>query len=128
MLSADSRYQTVHPVLTTIPPDLPRAATAPETPERQEAVRLLTIRRAERVAIRDNVASLLRDLRHMRRVEVDHPNGLICELGRSAGVAAPLNELVVRTVHALEKAKAESGQAALTEVSRGVDARRGSSH
>jgi hypothetical protein len=57
VLPADPRYQTARAVLTTTPLDLPRAATAPETPERQDAVRLLKIKRAERVGIRENVAS-----------------------------------------------------------------------
>jgi 2-dehydropantoate 2-reductase len=125
---ASALGQTVHPVLTTIPLELLRAATASDTPEWQEAVRLLKIEGAKRVGMRDNVSSLLQDLRRGRRTEVDHLNGLICQLGRSAGVETPLNELMVTTLHAIEEGKAETGRDALAQVSRGVDARHGGNH
>lgn len=119
--------QTVHPVLNTIPMDLLRAATSPQTPDWQEAVRRLKIEGAKRVGMRDNVSSLLQDLRRRRRTEIDHLNGLICQLGREEGIETPVNDLVVRTVHSIEEDRAQSGPAALAEVSRGVDAAHGTS-
>ena len=118
--------QNVHPILTTISMDLLRAATGPDTPAWQEAVRLLTVEGAKRVGIRDNVSSLLQDLRRGRRTEVDHLNGLISELGQSAGVQTPLNNEVVRIVHSIEEGKAESGSAALAELSKRVEEKHGS--
>jgi 2-dehydropantoate 2-reductase len=119
-LVAAAMNQYVAPVLTSISMDQLRAASGPDTAEWQQAEALLKAQGAKRVGIRDNVSSLLQDLRRGRRTEVDHLNGYMSQLGREAGVATPLNELIARSVHAIETGQARSGPDLLAEVGRGV--------
>lgn len=121
-LVAKALGQRVEPVLTTIPLDLLVAADSPDATSWQEAVRLLKVAGGKRVGIRDNVSSLLQDLRRGRRTEVRQLNGVIAELGRSVGVETPLNELIVRTVLAIEAGTLRSGTEGLSQVSRELEA------
>ena len=50
----------------------------------------------------ENVCSMLADVRHTRRTEVDRINGAAVSEGAKAGVAAPLNELITNLIHAKE--------------------------
>ena len=50
----------------------------------------------------ENVCSMLADVRHKRRTEVDRINGAAVSEGAKAGVAAPLNELITNLIHAKE--------------------------
>ena len=48
-------------------------------------------------------SSMLQDLRRGRPTEIESLNGAIVRLGRETGVAAPVNALVTRLVHAKER-------------------------
>jgi ketopantoate reductase len=114
--------QRVEPALTTIQLELLIAANSPDTTWWQEAVRLLKAAGGKRVAIRDNVSSLLQDLQCGRRTEGRQLNGVIAELGRSVGVETPLNGLRVRTVLAIEAGRLRSGTEGLSQVTRELEA------
>ena len=50
----------------------------------------------------ENVCSMLADVRHKRRTEVDRINGAAVSEGAKAGMAAPLNEFITNLIHAKE--------------------------
>ncbi len=47
-------------------------------------------------------ASMLQDLEHGRKTEIDAMNGAVCYYGKKAGVPTPYNDKVVEIVHAIE--------------------------
>lgn len=53
-------------------------------------------------------ASMLQDLDHGRKCEVDFINGVVCKYGKKAGVPTPYNDLVVEIVHSIEDGKRKS--------------------
>lgn len=53
-------------------------------------------------ATRDNISSMLQDIRHKRPTEIDAINGAVVELGRHLHVPVPMNELLVRQVKEIE--------------------------
>jgi 2-dehydropantoate 2-reductase len=50
----------------------------------------------------DHKPSMLSDLHHGRRTEVDFINGALTALGRKHGVAMPVNDTLIAMIHALE--------------------------
>ena len=57
------------------------------------------------VAIRKHAllkASMLQDLEHGKKTEVDSINGSVCEFGRRVGVPTPANDKVVEIIHRIE--------------------------
>lgn len=58
---------------------------------------------------RDNLSSMLQDVRAGRRTEVRQINGAIVEAGRHAGVRTPVNEELLRRVLALEAGLSGNG-------------------
>ncbi len=62
----------------------------------QEATRTVCQRTAE------NVSSMLQDVRHRRRTEIDAINGAIVARGRAHGIATPENELLLQQVREVE--------------------------
>jgi ketopantoate reductase len=93
-----------------------------ETTSRQEAVRLLKVAGAKRAGVRGKVSSLLQNLPRGRRTEVRQLNGVIAGPGRSVGVDTPVNELMVRTVLAIEAGTLRSGTDGLSPVTREQEA------
>ena len=67
-----------------------------------EPIHALTL--VSRVDHADHEASMLQDVKHGRRTEVDSINGAIVEAARKAGVVAPITETLWRLVK-LEEAK-----------------------
>ena len=55
------------------------------------------------VPLRAAKASMLQDLEHGRRTEVDMINGFVSAEGRRLGVPTPINDLVVTLVHEMEE-------------------------
>ncbi len=53
-------------------------------------------------------ASMLQDLDHGRKCEVDFINGVVCKYGKKAGVPTPYNDKVVEIVHSIEDGKRKS--------------------
>jgi 2-dehydropantoate 2-reductase len=53
-------------------------------------------------ATRDNISSMLQDIRHKRPTEIDAINGAVVELGRHLHIPVPVNELLVRQVKEIE--------------------------
>jgi 2-dehydropantoate 2-reductase len=51
----------------------------------------------------DHKPSMLSDLHHNRRTEIDAINGVLSALGRKHGIPTPANDLLVTLVHALEE-------------------------
>ena len=47
-------------------------------------------------------ASMLQDLEHGKKTEVDAINGSVCEYGRKVGVPTPMNDKVVEIIHKIE--------------------------
>ena len=50
-----------------------------------------------------NICSMLADVIHKRRTEVDRINGAIVSEAAKAGKPAPLNEMITALIHAKEK-------------------------
>lgn len=50
----------------------------------------------------DKMPSMAQDIKNGRRVEIDYINGILIEWGKKLGVPTPLNEEIVKTVHAVE--------------------------
>jgi 2-dehydropantoate 2-reductase len=50
-------------------------------------------------------ASMLQDLEHGRKCEIDFINGVVCKYGRKSGVTTPYNDKVVEIVHSIEEGK-----------------------
>jgi 2-dehydropantoate 2-reductase len=50
----------------------------------------------------DNLSSMLQDVRHRRKTEIDHINGAVVHLAGRHGVTAPVNEVLTTLVRALE--------------------------
>ena len=50
----------------------------------------------------ENVCSMLADVRHKRRTEVDRINGAAVSEGAKVGMDAPLNEFITNLIHAKE--------------------------
>jgi 2-dehydropantoate 2-reductase len=50
-------------------------------------------------------ASMLQDLEHGRKTEIDSMNGAVCYYGKKAGVPTPYNDMVVKIVHEIEDGK-----------------------
>ncbi len=71
---------------------------------------------ARRPGKRNNVSSLLQDVRKGRRTEVDYLNGAIVKLGEEVGVDASANRLLVDAVHRIEHGALEPGPAAVAEL------------
>lgn len=51
------------------------------------------------------ISSMLQDLRHGKKCEIDFINGTVCEFGRKYGVKTPFNDKTVEIVHAIEEGK-----------------------
>ena len=58
---------------------------------------------------RDIRASMLQDIEHGKKTEVDCINGAVCERGRDAGVPTPVNDKVVEIVHRIEAGELRPG-------------------
>ena len=50
----------------------------------------------------DNRSSMLQDIEHGRKTEIDQINGVFWQKGRDNGVATPLNKCLAAIVKALE--------------------------
>jgi len=50
-----------------------------------------------------NISSMLQDVRHGRRTEIDYITGAIVEEARTLGIKVPVNEMLLEEVHALER-------------------------
>ena len=109
-------------VLGAITPASLLGATSMATPEWQEVVERLFILGEGRAGARENLPSLLQDLRKNRRSEIDNLNGVIVRLGREFGVPTPINELVVDVMHRLERGQLQRGAALLAETAERVRA------
>lgn len=48
------------------------------------------------------ISSMLQDLRHGKRCEIDYINGVVCDYGKKYSVPTPLNDKVVEIVHGIE--------------------------
>lgn len=51
------------------------------------------------------ISSMLQDIRHGRKCEIDFINGTVSEYGAKYGVKTPFNDKVVSVVHAIEEGK-----------------------
>lgn len=51
----------------------------------------------------DHKPSMLADLHHARRTEIDFINGALSALGKKHGIATPVNDTVIALIHALEE-------------------------
>lgn len=50
-------------------------------------------------------ASMLQDLEHGKKTEVDAINGSVCAYGRKVGVPTPMNDKVVEIIHSIEEGR-----------------------
>lgn len=65
------------------------------------------------IAIRKHAglkASMLQDIEHGKKTEVDAINGIVCTCGRKAGVLTPMNDKVVEIIHRIEAGKLSPGR------------------
>jgi 2-dehydropantoate 2-reductase len=109
-------------VLGAITPASLLGATSKSSPEWHEVVEKLYVLGEGRAGVRENLPSLLQDLRKNRRSEIDNLNGVICALGREYDVPTPINDMVVDVMHRLERGEAERGEALLAETANRVRA------
>jgi 2-dehydropantoate 2-reductase len=109
-------------VLGAITPASLLGATSPSTPEWQQVVERLFVLGEGRAGPRENLPSLLQDLRKGRRSEIDNLNGQVAALGRRLDVPTPVNDLVVDVVHQLERGQRRRGGALLAETAERVRA------
>lgn len=112
--------ETPADVLGAITPASLLGAVSPSTPEWQEVVQRLFVLGEGRAGARENLPSLLQDLRKGRRSEIDNLNGVIASLGREYGVPTPVNDAVIEVMHRLERGEAQRGPALLTETASNV--------
>lgn len=114
--------ETPADVLGSITPASLLGASSMSTPEWSEVIERLFILGEGRAGARENLPSLLQDLRKGRRSEIDNLNGVICSLGREHGVATPFNDMVVSVMHRLERGELQRGAALLAETASRVRA------
>jgi 2-dehydropantoate 2-reductase len=104
-------------VLGAISPASLLGATSLSSPEWKEVVDKLYVLGQGRSGARENLPSLLQDLRKGRRSEIDYLNGVICTLGVEYGVATPVNDMVVDVMHRLERGEIQRGAELLADTS-----------
>ena len=83
------------------------AAREAESVARAKGIALLFPDAAAEVAdvsmrTRDNISSMLQDIRGGKRTEIDAINGAVLREGAALGMALPVNEMLVRRVRELE--------------------------
>lgn len=61
-------------------------------------------------ATRNNISSMLQDIRNRRRTEIDAINGAVVAAGRKLGIPTPVNDELVRQVKELEAAFAGTAE------------------
>lgn len=54
------------------------------------------------IATKDNICSMLQDIMHRRRTEIDFINGAIVRQGQSYGIKTPVNEILTQLVKGIE--------------------------
>lgn len=54
------------------------------------------------IATKDNICSMLQDIMHRRRTEIDFINGAIVRQGQSYGIKTPVNEILTQLVKSIE--------------------------
>jgi 2-dehydropantoate 2-reductase len=107
-------------VLGAITPASLLGATSMSSPEWKEVVEKLFILGEGRAGARENLPSLLQDLRKGRRSEIDNLNGVIASMGREHGVPTPINDIVIDVMHQLERGELERGEALLARTAQRV--------
>jgi 2-dehydropantoate 2-reductase len=101
--------ETPADVLGAITPASLLGATSLSSPEWKEVVDRLFVLGQGRSGARENMPSLLQDLRKGRRSEIDNLNGVIAENGRDLGVPTPINDLIIDVMHQLERGQVQRG-------------------
>ena len=60
--------------------------------------------------------SMLQDLKKNKPCEIDAINGVVCDWGKKTGVATPVNDWIVKTVHEIQDGKRQTGPENLAEL------------
>jgi 2-dehydropantoate 2-reductase len=104
---------TPNPVLRRISPQALADMNNRDNPTWSEAAALMHDAADGRTGKRDNAPSLLQDVRKGRRTEVDYLNGFVVNASEDLGLSAPMHQLAVDQVHAVELRRVEVGPTAL---------------
>ena len=110
---AAAEGQSPVPVLKSISHDLLMEARDSTTAAWHEAAGILHTLGEGRTSARENLPSLLQDLRKERRTEIDYLNGVVVDKARAHGIPVPANEAVVSIVHEIERGHRPRGADAL---------------
>jgi 2-dehydropantoate 2-reductase len=110
---AAAEGQSPVPVLKSISHDLLMEASNSSTAAWQETSAILYALGESRSGARENLPSLLQDLRKGRRTEIDYLNGLVVDKACAHGIPVPANEAVVSIVHEIERGHLPRGGVAL---------------
>ncbi|MEQ8719091.1 MAG: 2-dehydropantoate 2-reductase [Acidimicrobiales bacterium] len=113
---AEAEGQAPTPVLKSISHRLLMDAADSTTGAWDEVSTTLHALGESRAGARENLPSLLQDLRKERRTEIDYLNGVVVEKARHHGIPVPVNEKVVEIVHEIERGHRPRGADALDEL------------
>ena len=113
---AHAEGQSLVPVLKSINHELLMGAIDATTQAWQETAEILHALGESRAGARENLPSLLQDLRKGRRTEIDYLNGVVVDKARAHGIDVPANEAVVSIVHEIERGHRPRGTDALQEL------------
>lgn len=106
---AETLGHSVEPIFGNTPATLYRAAHEGDDEARVEVVAAMERMASQRVGKRENVPSLVHDLRKGRRTEIDHLAGHVIHHARALGLSAPMNTAMTRLVHEVEAGRLTPG-------------------
>jgi 2-dehydropantoate 2-reductase len=104
-LLAEHLGYKVEPVLLGIPSELFREAHLGGISAHAEVVAMMKAASDSRTGKKENVPSLLQDLRKGRRTEIDYLNGYVVRKGATVDFSAPFNAAVWNLVRQIERGK-----------------------
>ncbi len=114
---AQAEGQSPVPVLKSITQDLLLGATSTTTQQWADTAEILHAMGESRDGARENLPSLLQDLRRGRRTEIDYLNGVVVSKAAKHGIDVPANRAAVSIVQEIERGHRHRGPLALEALS-----------
>lgn len=113
---AAAEGQQPTPVLKSISQEMLLEARNSSCTAWHEVSEILHTLGESRAGARENLPSLLQDLRKNRRTEIDYLNGVVVAKARDHDIAVPVNDAVVDMVHDIERGHRPRGTDALADL------------
>ena len=110
---AQAEGQSPVPLLKSLAHELLLGATSPTTQAWEDTAEILYASGESRGGARENLPSLLQDLRKGRRTEIDYLNGVVVSKAAHHGIDVPANRAVVSIVQEIERGQRPRGALAL---------------